>query len=239
MFITTATQDATFTKPASFTPELPVPLAVYFHGQGDTSGGRIDDPTMIALRDAGFATMTCDFHGNNWGNQAAINDLADLLAWVTAGVTVGPVLLFGASMGGLASLNALHRGALASYDVRGWYGTMPACNLAVAYAVPTNNFTTQIRTAYGFASDAGYAAATAGYDPVLAGSSFPLIRYRFLASPEDTLVTKEGHTDVMREALPDGVRENSLLVTSGAHGHISHWNAADISKFALRCLADG
>lgn len=239
--MTAGAQDATFTIADDFDPEQPVPVAVWFHGQGGDATSRIDDPTLAALRAAGFSVLTGDMHGSNWGNQAAVDDLSNMLAWVAARFTVGPVLLFAGSMGGLASLNALHRGALDAYDVRGWYGTMPATNLADAYTDgAAYNFPTEIEAAYGFTGSANFAAATTGYDPAaVASAEWPLIRYRFLASPDDVTIPPVDHTDVLRANLPGGVVENSLLPTTGVHGSASHFNPTDLADFAARCLADG
>ena len=210
-------------------------VAVWFHGQGGDVTSRIDDPTLEALADGGWLVITCDFHINNWGNEDAIADLLACLALVETAWGISDVLLFAGSMGGLASLNALHRGALDGYPVRGWYGTMPVCDLGAAYD-SGGTFESQIETAHGFSGSGNFADGTAGYDPASA-SSWPLIRYRFLASPDDTLVSKADHTDVLRSLLPGGVVENSLLETSGEHGDASHYNPTDLTDFADRCLS--
>lgn len=221
--------------PASFKPNRRTPLVMMFHGSNQDENAHMDNAWFNGLREDGWAIVGANAHGQNWGAPRSIQDMLDAYAIANRYLATDRVMFIGSSHGGMLALNTLRKLRL---PVVGVYLAQPAINLAERWARGTPE-TTDIKNSYGFTSNADYAFYTAGYDPMLARvAEYPEIRYRFVASEDDTLVMPAANTHMMRTKLEAAATvENSLLVATGAHGSASHYNATDLRDFGRRCLS--
>lgn len=214
--------------------DTPKPLVIYHHGSNENAQSIKTDAKngiIAALKSNGYLIAASDAHGNNWGNQAAIDDYVKLYGFVESSCVSNKVLFLCQSMGGLSGLLSLVDGRIP--NVKGWYGIYPCTNLTNNYAQP--GLTSGINSAYSISGGNPYATATAGHDPnLISASSFPNIRYRASASYSDTLVPRAGNWDLMATIL-SGKLEASTLDATGDHGHVSHFSAADVVDFFSRC----
>lgn len=195
-------------------------LAVWFHGQGGSADTRMNEAWLNALRVQGWAVASSDFHGNAWGNAAAVSDTKGLIAWASeqSGAPTKKMFVAG-SMGGLNSLTYLASGGDAP---KCWYGTMPVVDVTTVGNVP--DAAEQISAAYGGAAP----------KPVDL-TKLPAIRYRVAASPEDTWVPAAKNADALAASLKKSAREVSMLTVRGEHGDPSHFNERDLVDFAKGC----
>jgi len=217
------------------------PLIVWCH----ESGGSQNSPwsnafsasLVSALVDSGWIIASSNMGGaTTWGNAAATNSIAPLIAWVETTWTVTDIVLVGQSMGGIAALNYI---GLGGYDsrVRGFVGTAGAASLAAMWAQA--GFKADIRTAYGFVDDGDYATATSGRDPMLrTASAFNGLRYRWFTSPGDTAVTKVDHADPMSARVTGALERQVVVAGSGGHFDPTSYGwflESDWSQFLNRC----
>jgi alpha-beta hydrolase superfamily lysophospholipase len=88
-------------------PEHPTGgLVIYSHGNNGTAAEvtRGHQATVASeLVRRGWTVAASDMHGNNWGSQAAVDDLANLYRWAHP---TGPTVLWAASMGTIPALYA-------------------------------------------------------------------------------------------------------------------------------------
>ncbi|MCZ1070823.1 hypothetical protein [Rhodococcus sp. A5(2022)] len=196
-------------------------LAVWFHGQSGTVDTRMNEDWLNALRAQGWAVASGDLGGDAWGNQDAITAASALTEWATDQAGVPVRLLVAGSMGALTSLNALTHGAIAA-DC--WYGTMPVLDQSTVGNVPESS--DQLRKAFGGSIPGEFTPAE---------SSLPPLRYRVLASPEDTWVPKTSNADLLADLVPETANVTTLEV-SGEHGDPSHFDADDLAAFAGECI---
>ena len=169
-----------------------------------------------------------DFHETAWGNEASTDDTRRLIAWAEqeTGLEVG--LWVAGSMGGAVSLNALN------FDVPAppcWYGVKPAISLTEMEHVPGGRK---------FIASAYAGSAPAERDPVRNLDSLPLdVRYRVVASKDDSWVRYDQNSERLIEALIARGADVSLLPARGLHMDPSHWNAPDLVSFAEDCHPGG
>jgi pimeloyl-ACP methyl ester carboxylesterase len=241
-YTATNSEDTRIVLPAQFDSRRPAPVIISCHGNTQTQ----DHMTLSTQRktlvkyftDAGFIYAASHMSGNQWGAQAAITDLVELWKYLRDHFPVGPLVILGESMGGLATMNAVHRAALPIAGVGIVDGVM---NLGWQYAngisgagVPDSD---GIDAAYGISGD--YAAKTAGYDPALADPrSYRGVPIKFGASPDDLRVPKANHADVLYSRIssiyPD---TTSLDVTSGGHTVDSHFFTSAWGAYFKGCVA--
>lgn len=172
---------------------------------------------------------------DQWGNDTAVADNLDLYNLVNGVLPVGPVVLIGASMGGLSTATMVALQTLGAGVVTGAYFIDAALSLSDVYAPAngTSNFSTNINTAYSVAS---YAAIPAGHDPMVRpASDFGSTRMRFVASTADTVISKTANTDAFRTKVASTATESALV--THVLGHLGQDSAqpADLITFAKRC----
>lgn len=217
------------------------PLIIWSHPHGATQGiapGYFSWPLLFALNNLGCTVAASALHGNNWGNQNAIDDNVDLYTRIGQYFgTPSAVIMVGGSMGGLASALAVADGRIP--NIKGVIGIDAVFNLANLFANNAGTYSAAIRTAHGIAADGSdYAAKTAGKDPILLpASSYAGVRWRFYASTSDTDVPKANNADAFASYLGSGVPEKAVL--THVMGHLApqaSW-PADVLAFVKRCLA--
>jgi hypothetical protein len=226
--------------PGNYPTAKPSPLVIYHGGNNETyASPRVDAlkaALIQSLLDNGYIVAASNAHGNNWGNQNALNDYGELYGYVRTCLQVSRTVLLSQSMGGCSGLMVAAR---KTFGIKGWAGIFPVCNLRRMY---DNNygglFTGQIKTAYGVAADgADYATKTAGWDPVLRpATDYAGLRMRFYASPSDTVVEKAYHTDPLVTLVTGQATECAVQACVGDHGDPSHFQAADLVTFLGRCV---
>lgn len=209
---------------------------IYVHGASEEENAVTFDPLKApiteALQDAGYFVASAWAGGNNWGNRIGVAAYAELYRHMVATYDITRTVVWAQSMGGLTALTAIASGEI---PAKGWLGIYPSCNLADAYDI--DHFLFNIRDAFGFQTDGEYPTRTAGYDPVLhAAGAYNGVRFRFLASPDDTVVPKSTNTDVMAAHIAAVTPEHDIVVCSGAHGDPSHFDLADTLAFFDRCV---
>ena len=123
--------------------------------------------------------------------------------------------------------NAISLGALTPLAVVGIY---PVCNLAAMDENP--GFVSTIQSAFGFDSQAGYAAATQGFDPMLTPasefSSFPIVLW---ASYSDHVVVRSLNEDPFARAIVAVGGAVTIHTSTGEHGDPSNFDASSVVSF--------
>ena len=214
--------------PLSYRPDVPSRWVLYNHGLGqsgrDISTNPHDSRLVNALVKAGYVVIASDYKNQScWGNAQCVRDIAAVQKLWKAYLNLLPApYVISESMGGIVTWNAIAHGALSPIAVVGIY---PACNLSNMYARGTGPFYSDIQSDYDFSNPSGYAAATAGYDPMLVPATqftaFPILMW---ASYSDTTVLRTNNED------PFAAQVNA----AGGHAIIntSTGNHADASNFA-------
>jgi hypothetical protein len=202
----------------------PTPLIVLYHPSGSDQDFVFDSNFQILapdLLDAGYLIVCSHAEGENWGNQAGVDDYTDSWRFAIASYNVSVMAGISASMGGLCGLTSLSQWQMPGYVT--WLGVYPVCSLADLYA---HGFASQINTAFGIGGAHTYADRTAGYDPVLrAGISFRGMPVMCIASPDDVTVDWNANSKALQTLIKDSC-DFTLVQASGVHGSTDHWNKA-------------
>lgn len=199
-------------------------VAVWFHGQGADENARMNEPWLNTLRAEGWAVASSTFHRTPWGNAAGVRDTEALLSWVQAQTGQSPTLWVAGSMGASVSLNAITHGDIAPPTC--WYGTMPVVDLTSVSAVPNADEEIAVAWPDGIPD---------GWNPIDEADALPGIRYRVLASPDDTWVPAVANGEALVNALAARGLDVELRTVQGEHGDPSHFDAADLDAFAESC----
>jgi hypothetical protein len=211
--------------PRNYREGHPINVVMYHHGSSELAASLVTEwrksKLIRRLLVDGYMLCASDAHGNNWGNQAAVEDYNALYRYLDANYTVGKVVNLGQSMGGLTSLLTLTNGAWPK--LVGWIGIYPVCSLRAIYDLGT--LAPAIRTAYGIAADGSdYAAKTAGHDPaLLLASAYDYHRLVSWASSGDTLVPKSTNTDALATLVSGHASMMAVYAVTGDHGDPSHF----------------
>ena len=222
--------------PESYNAQNASPWVIYDHGVGQTINSITADfpqsDFVQSLATAGFVVIASEYRNLAcWGNIECVEDIANLqMLWRSQLNLWSQPFVIGESMGGIVTWNAIAHGALKPLAVVGIY---PACNLANMYSRKV--FAPTIQTAYGFASPAGYSAATRGFDPMLDPPSiFADIPILIWASHSDTDVRRSQNEDPFANAINAAGGSVTIHTSSGRHGDPSNFDApAVVSFFSL------
>ncbi|MGA8847856.1 MAG: hypothetical protein WB471_14670 [Nocardioides sp.] len=202
----------------------PKGLVMWFHGQGGSVNDRVDGPFLRALTRDGYAIASSSFHYQSWGNEASTEDTVRLTEWAEDQVGLPVTLWVSGSMGGSISLNAMLHGVTPPSC---WYGVKPAISLNRMDAVPTGN--KFIALAYG-------GTVPAERNPVRNVADLPAdVRYRVVASPEDTWVPINENGGALISQLDDRGVDATYVAATGRHEDPSHWDSGDLVDFARSC----
>jgi hypothetical protein len=227
-------QEALIVLPDDFSAARTYYLIVWSHGMGDDEQGMLGYSDVInAMLPLGYLFAGTSAHGDNWGNDAALADYANLIAYMRANYNITFVGFWGGSMGGLTGLLSIARGEIAG--VKGAFLGLPVCNLGSMYndldwADPS------INAAYNIPGGGSYATQTAGHDPILRPvNEYAGKRFRFTASPEDTLVLKSTNADAFSAYISSVALEYEVLTIHGEHGVEHGMTPAEVVPFFERC----
>ena len=221
--------------PPSYRPDVASRWVLYNHGLGqsgrDISTNPHDRCLVNALVEAGYVVIASDYKGRNcWGNSQCVTDIAAVQErWKTYLNLRRAPYVISESMGGIVTWNAISHGTLSPLAVVGIY---PACNLSNMYAGGTGPLYLGIQSVYDFSSPSGYAAATAGSDPMLDPASqftaFPILMW---ASYSDTTVVRSYNEDPFA-AQVNAAGGNAIINTStGNHGDASNFDPQAVLEF--------
>ena len=105
-------QQAYIAYPLTYNKNYPPTLVIYSHGSNTTVTTNFKEDNMINMRaygefftDNGYAFAASAQHGVNWGNQASVNDMNNLINWVKESYSINDkVNLLAHSMGGMPTL---------------------------------------------------------------------------------------------------------------------------------------
>ena len=219
--------------PRGYTGKVAHPLVLFCHQASTGNRNSVWSesrmlPVTNALEAAGYMLASADDSGDRWGNQASLDNYAALVEYIQTNYNVSYVALLAPSMGGLSALNLIATEALT--NVRAMAGIAPVCDLAKMYADAA--WTSAIETAYSFSGSANYAAATDGYDPMLADAAlFATVPIRIWASSSDTVVPEADHADAFAAKLAGVNPDISIVACTGAHLAADQYRAAEVVAF--------
>lgn len=213
---------------------------VYHHGAGEdyTSINAADKASIVTqLTGEGYLMAASSAHGDNWGNQAAVDDYVALQSYLVTNYAPAKTALMSQSMGGLTGLLTASAGFA---GLCGWFGIYPVCNLSAMFANNAGTYAGAIRSAYSIAADGSdYSTKTSGHDPVLlTASTFNRLPMRFWHSSGDTVVGKTANSDQMQTLVSGSKQESTVIATTGDHGDASNFNPTAVSDFLDRCFVD-
>jgi hypothetical protein len=219
--------------PKSYTPSKSSPWIIYDHGFGQTISSITADPpqsTFVqSLAAGGYIVIASEYRNLAcWGDMQCAEDVANLQTLWHSLLNLAPQpFVIGESMGGIVTWNAISHQTLKPLAVVGIY---PVCSLANVYAKAV--FTPTIQSAYGFQSAEQYAAATAGFDPLLTPprtfAGFPI---QMWASYSDETVSRSQNEDPFASAV-NAAGGNVIIHTShGDHGDPSNFHASEVISF--------
>ena len=199
---------------------------LYCHGFNEDQHAPITDTlkmdTINMLLEQGWAVISGLNGGNNWGNQASLDDYYSMLAWARSLYNFTDVSIFAQSMGGLCGLQLFMTDA--QFDK--FIGMYPVTNLAWCYNSGGTTFKNSIKTAYGIVDDSEYEAKTAGHDPMLkSGALLAGRKMLIIASEGDLVVSKDSNTDAFITSFGGNANITPVEAT-GTHGDPSHFNPA-------------
>lgn len=210
----------------------------YFHGVGEDQTALTTDSLKTGivdlLTDNGILMAAGNAAGDNWGNQASLDANIAMFGLLDSTYHPTKYVFFSQSMGGCAGL----LNAAAGYaHLMGWFGIYPVCSLANMFDNNAGMFASNIRTAFGIASDGSdYAAKTAGHDPLLvSAAAYANLPMQFFASPDDTVVNMAANTTAMAAHCHPSIYERQVIVCTGNHGDPSHFQPEVVYSFIIRC----
>lgn len=219
----------------------PAPLILWSHPHSQTQNSinlgtaYFANAIAWAVAQEGWMFAASNMHGDSWGNPAATTDLANLKTLAETYRPASHVILMGASMGGLATANAVRHNAVS--NVVGAVVIDPVLDLQSFYTTQAT-YQDSIETAYGAAADGSdIAAKIAGRNPMAeAASNFTGIPWLLIDGDGDTTVTPATQgTPWMTKvaAAPESTRYKH----TGGHLDATTAQPAQIVDFIKRCIA--
>ncbi len=207
--------------PAGFDSRVPSPVLLAFHGNGSDETHFASNANGKAVADAflnaGYVVVSAAYSPgvSTWGAQPGLDAYVDAYRYLRDRFTLGPVVLYGNSMGGLESLLTLAERRIPG--IACWVGTVPGTNLAASHANAA--FTGTIRTAYGIAGDGSdYTAKTSGHDPQLKpGYAFRGLPMWVLVATDDTAIVPADNWNQFEAVVQPYAAEYVRVNATGGH----------------------
>lgn len=164
--------------PKTYDSRVPNPVVVLFHGGGSDETHWADNANGSGVANAFLAAGYIVIGAAHTSNRTTYGAQISLDAYVTAFeeagklYNLGPVVVYGNSMGGIESLLALAEGRIPG--VVAWIGSVPTASLEAAWRFTTGYLdrTAEITTAYAIAASTLSAAASLGATSVSSAASF-------------------------------------------------------------------
>lgn len=216
--------------PANYDSRKPAPVAILCHGNGSTEnhffGNTNGKAVSDALTAAGYIVVSAAHSANTstWGSTDGLNAIYEAYKFARDNFAIGPVVIYGNSMGGIEAL-----GSLAQRRIPGV--------VAVALTNPTYDldenhanalFTSTIDTAYG----GNYAVNSIGHDPAaMPPTAFRGIPAWVLIASDDASVTPAANGYALVDALETVGAVTQVDVTGGHSTSAIASNAAAIVTF--------
>lgn len=234
-----------FVLPPGWNSSSTNPLIVVFHEFGETHADVLGtytprDIMFTNIINQGWILASSDAHGNNWGNQAALDDYVQTLTFALTNYHITPnkVVAYCGSMGGLPSLLTVLNRTGVKTNYHGWFGVYPVCNLSAIYTNTSNFYQSSVNAAYNIPGGGNYATQTAGHEPgFISNTNLFGSAFLFSASVSDTIAIQSQNTDLERASIVGPPVENTLFQATGAHADASHYNVASATNFLNRVLA--
>jgi hypothetical protein len=211
--------------PGGLAPDVPAPLVLQHHGRGGdwnaVEEGLTAPILTCGLGANGYMIASSHAHGDNWGNQPALDDYVALYEAIAAEREIDGVLILSVSMGGLSGLLTVASKKIP--DVRAWAGVYPVTNLGYAY-FDDEELGPQIEHAYG-------EPPPPDHDPMeLDPEVFAGLPMLIWASYADHTVPAARHAVPFLARLGDPPTAR-LIVTEGDHGDLSNFDPAELVAF--------
>ena len=131
------------------------------------------------------------------------------------------------SMGGFTVLNAISARAIVPRAVVGW-----CINTDLAWDYISGGAAAPLTADYDISAAHPYAVATAGYDPMLQGSSiYAAIPFALWSSYADTVVSRAVNTDRFAAMINQGGGSVVVHTSSGGHLDESNFDPAAVVAF--------
>lgn len=220
------TQSFRIYLPKDYDSRKPSPLVICFHGNGtseinwstgfgDNNYGRL----QRTLTENGYIVLGCSLNSSTttWGNKLSTNAYYQAYKYVRDNYSIGSVVIFANSMGGIESLNAIAENKIPCVA---WAGTVPVFNLKNVYQ--NSLFTNGIKGAYEISSNGSdYDIKTEGRDPnLMSGYAFRGIPMWVASPDDDDKVSKFENTDKLIEKVKDiSIDLRVISVPNGMGGH--------------------
>jgi len=229
--------NARIALPPGYDSRVPAPLVIFCHGSGGSeqsvtgSSGNYQS-VAAALNSAGFiVASTTGTPADEWGNQSVLDSIYSMYTYIRDRFALGPVVMWGGSMGGLAALLTVAEGRIPG--IVALMLNQPVCNLAYVYA---NGFTAGVKAAYGIASDGSdYATKTAGHDPMLKpGTAYRGLPVWVSYSAGDTAVPPAQNATPFLNLVRPYARSITEYVGTGNHSDPSMFVPAIQKEWLLR-----
>ncbi len=239
--------------PGTYDPRVPSPVVEVLHWALTATAATLYSDARwqgitAALLGAGYIIVTSD-NGpattpggsqDNYGNQTGMDDYAALIEWVRQHFNTGPVMLLGASQGGLFAQNMLaSRLPNAVGGIAAVASISPGTDLIPLAANAT--FTSAILAAWGVASQPALATllASNGLNPVShTAAQARGVPQRFYVATDDTTTPQGTHIDPVVAALGASVPE-AVVQTGFTGGHLAAgaFQPSDVLAFFNRYAA--
>lgn len=223
-------QNIRLTFPDSYTDATPLILVICFEGIGDPS---LDIRGAYAdVLNHGVVWAKCSFHGNSYGNPAAMQDAKEVYQKACEIAPIGGVIIAGNSMGGVAAFNTLTTEAVP--NIIGLHLTDPVYSLRHRY---DNGRAGDINAAYNCTAET-YAEKTNGYDPDLQHwSKFKGVPIKVVATSNDTVVPMAFHTNKMVEKLNSHNDVQVIDTLAPNHNSPEQFNVTELIAFINKCAS--
>ncbi len=220
--------------PPGYQRNSPNKWVIVNHGYNETSQVVQTEYLQVTnlLMQQGYVIVALDNTTPNcYGNAQCVTDMRTTLATVRAALSLAPQPYFMAdSMGGFEALNAITEGGIIPKALVGF-----CINTNMAWDYTSGGASTPINADYSISAGNPYAAATAGYDPMLVTGS-PLNRLLavpmlLFSSPNDTVVLKSQNTDPFAAKLNAAGGNVTVISTTGNHLDQSNFNGPAVMSF--------
>lgn len=235
-----ASYDSRLAVPDGLSGASGIPLLFYFHGAGGDETELTAGSNLALIRnaflDAGFALLESDAGGANWGNDTSRDEYQRAFVHARSTISVGSVVCFGRSMGGIPASYAATQDPIISPHVDGLLLNSAAQSLEWQY---DNGNTSAIRTAYGFATDGEFDAATAGHDPLddYDAADYAGLSVYWWGGTADTTVPPENNAVPMHAKVGKTARRTGITLVNGAdHGYPGTYTQHDESIAAAQSV---